>query len=117
MKVQNLLMSGCSHITRQTVAFSTAEQKFAYLGDAHIYIFDVKESAYKIDSIIPYCERAPEDSKDSALAMHDSFGGVGVSCLDFSCTNTKYLATCTIKSRMLEIWDTQLNQLYKMIPL
>jgi len=25
MKVQNLLMSGCSHVTRQTVAFSTAE--------------------------------------------------------------------------------------------
>jgi WD40 repeat protein len=25
MKVQNLLMSGCSHITRQTMAFSGAE--------------------------------------------------------------------------------------------
>lgn len=64
MKVQSILMSGCSHITRQTVAASTAEQKFAYLGDAHIYIFDVKENAYRIDSIIPYCERAPEDAKD-----------------------------------------------------
>jgi hypothetical protein len=38
--------------------------------------------------------------------MHDSFGGVGVSCLDFSTTNTKFLAACTIKTRMLEIWDT-----------
>lgn len=101
-------MSGCSHITRQTVAFSTAEQKFAYLGDAHIYIFDVKESAYRIDSIIPYCEKIVDEVtvKDQALAMHDSFGGVGITCLDFSTTNTKYLAACTLKSYMLEIWDT-----------
>jgi hypothetical protein len=57
MKVQSLLMSGCSFLTRQTVAFSHAEQKFAFLGDAHIYVFDVRESAYKVSAIIPFCEK------------------------------------------------------------
>lgn len=49
--------------------------------------------------------------------MHDTFGGVGITCLDFSTTNTKFLAACTLKSNMLEIWDTQMNQLYKIIPI
>lgn len=51
------MMSGCSFLTRQTVAFSHAEQKFAFLGDAHIYVFDVRESAYKVSAIIPFCEK------------------------------------------------------------
>ena len=110
------MMSGCSHITRQTMAFAGAEQKFAYLGQAHIYLFDMKESAYRIDSILPYCEKLNNEeaqAKDFALAMHDRFGGVGVSCLDFSPQNPKLLAACTIHSQLLEVWDTSLNQLIK----
>ena len=57
MKVQTLLMSGCSTLTRQTITYNCAEQKFAYAGDAHIYIFDLKESAYRLESIIPFCEK------------------------------------------------------------
>ena len=72
MKVESLLLSGCSTISRQTIAFSTAEQKFAYFGDAHIYIFDVKESAYKISSVIPFCEKQQaEQSDDKTLLWHD----------------------------------------------
>lgn len=109
-------MSGCSHITRQTMAFSGAEQKFAFLGQAHIYLFDMKESAYRIDSILPYCEKLNAEEapvKEEILAMHDRFGGVGVSCLDFSTQNPKLLAACTIHSQLLEVWDTSLSQLIK----
>jgi len=100
-------MSGCSTITRQTISYNYAEQKFAYAGDSHIYIFDLKEGAYRLESVIPFCEKMDtEESKGSSMYMHDSFGGVGVSCLDFSTTNTKLLAAVTLKTKLLEIWDT-----------
>lgn len=66
------MMSGCSTLTRQTVAYSTAEQKFAFAGDAHIYIFDCREGAYRLESTIPFCEKATgsnlkyEESKGSS---------------------------------------------------
>jgi len=47
------------------------------------------------------------------MYLHDSFGGGGVSCLDFSTTNTKLLDAVTLKTKLLEIWDTQTNQLVK----
>ena len=120
MKVQHLFMSGCSTLTRQTVAYSTAEHKFAYAGDAHIYVFDCREGAYRLESTIPFCEKASmteegkEESKtNSVLHAHESFGGAGVTCLDFSTTNTKLLAAVTMKTRYLEIWDTQAATLHK----
>lgn len=64
------MMSGCSTLTRQTVAYSTAEQKFAFAGDAHIYIFDCREGAYRLESTIPFCEKATginyEESKSAS---------------------------------------------------
>ena len=108
MKVENLLMSGCATITRQTVAYSTAEQKFAYAGDAHIYIFDVRDGAYRLESTIPYCEKPTEENKtkNPALNSHESFSGAGITCLEFSSTNTKLLAAVTLKTKFIEIWDT-----------
>jgi L-ribulose-5-phosphate 3-epimerase UlaE len=47
---------------------------------------------------------------------HDLFGGVGISCLDFSQLQSKMLAAVTVKTFLLEIWDTQTNQLVKAIP-
>ena len=119
MQVQHQLISGCSTLTRQTVAHSTAEQKFAFAGDAHLYIFSMREGAYRLESTIPFCERPTaegfpsEGEHNKNLAGHDTFGGAGVSCLEFSPTNTKLLAATTLKSCMLEIWDTQSCSLAK----
>lgn len=80
------MLSGCSTHTRQTLAYSSAAQYFAYAGEAHVYVFNVQDSAFRIDAVIPFCEKAQgsltqEDSQ--VIALHDSFGGVGISCLEF----------------------------------
>lgn len=76
----------------------------------------MKENAYRLESIIPFCEKqfeTEENKQNASMYLHDSFGGVGVSCLEFSNTQTKLLAAVTLKTKILEIWDTHTNQLWK----
>jgi hypothetical protein len=43
----------------------------------------MKDGNYKLDSVIPFCEKDVEHD-NKLMKDHDSFSGVGVSCLEFS---------------------------------
>ena len=51
-----MLLGGCSSVSKQTLAFSEVTQKFAFVGDAHTYIFDTQGQS-RLDAIIPFCEK------------------------------------------------------------
>ena len=51
-----MLLGGCSNVSQQTLAYSELSQKFAFVGDAHAYIFDTIGQA-RLDAIIPFCEK------------------------------------------------------------
>ena len=51
-----MLLGGCSNVSSQTLAYSEVTRKFAYIGDAQVYIYDTKGVA-RLDSIIPFCEK------------------------------------------------------------
>ena len=52
-----MLLGGCSNISNQTLAYSEISRKFAYIGDAHLYIFDTN-GLCRLDSTIPFCEKS-----------------------------------------------------------
>ena len=41
----------------------TGEQKFAFLGDAHIFIYNAK-GAYRLETVIPFCEKIQNETDD-----------------------------------------------------
>lgn len=52
---QKILQSGCVNISQQTLAYSELSDKFAYVGNAHVYCYDTRGMC-KLDSIVPFCE-------------------------------------------------------------
>ena len=51
-----MLLGGCLDINKQTLAYSEVSQKFAFAGEAHVYVFDTRGQV-RLDTIIPYCEK------------------------------------------------------------
>ena len=62
--LQKMLLGGCSNVSRQTLAYSDCTQKFAFIGEAHAYVFDTRGQT-RLDAIIPFCEQI--QSKDVGL--------------------------------------------------
>ncbi len=44
--------SGSTFLSRQTM--TSNEKRFAYAGDSHVYIYDMK--SFKLEKILPYCD-------------------------------------------------------------
>jgi len=71
-----MLLGGCSNVSTQTLAFSETTKKFAFVGDAHCYVFDTKGQC-KLDAIIPFCEKTQskfivEQKKNANLKVNET---------------------------------------------
>ena len=67
-----MLLGGCSNASNHTLSYSEPSKKFAYIGDAHTFIFDTKGQC-RLESIIPFCEKIQtaelsEQKKESKIA-------------------------------------------------
>lgn len=129
--LQKMLLGGCSNVSQQTLVYSGRSQKFAYLADAHVYVYDTT-GLCRLDSIIPFCENiqskhVEEQKQESNLPNKvdklrsdeskfvdfvfgietgkEIWGGVGISCIDWSPLEDNLLAAVTLKTDRLEIWN------------
>jgi len=70
-------------LTRQTLAYSENQKKFAFAGDSHVYVFDMQDGAYTVESVIPFCKDT-EDVAELSTPEHDVWGGIGINSIAFS---------------------------------
>ena len=92
-------------MTRQTLAYSGAERKFAFAGDSHVYVFDTSDGAYTVESIVPFCKDV-EDVAELSTPEHDVWGGIGINSISYSPLGDHLLAASALRVGRLELWDT-----------
>ena len=85
-------MSGCTTVSRQTIAYNAREQKFAFLGDAHIFIYNAR-GAYRLETIIPFCEKI--QTVQDGTEQHIASGGIFTSIVG---TNTAGIIAAGIEN-------------------
>ena len=60
-------------LSEQTIAFNQEQQKFAFCGDSQVYLFDIEDGAYTVESVIPFY-KSVEDVADESKPEHDERG-------------------------------------------
>ena len=132
-----MLLGGCPvgtslTLNEQSLGFSPISEKFAYVGDAHIFVFDTTGLS-RLDSIIPFCEAVQstniEEQKSASMletsdkkrqtakrnqqitdfifnktSVGEIWGGVGIAAFEWNPVEKDVLAVMTRKTNKLEIW-------------
>lgn len=129
----------------QTLEYSARSKKFAYVADAHCYVFDTS-GICRLDSIIPFCETiqskhieeqkiqsnlSTDIAKSERIIQEDKlagmifgietdkeiWGGVGLQAIAWSPHEENILAAVTLKTNRLEIWKVNMGVMVAIIDL
>jgi hypothetical protein len=87
------------------MSYSPSTEKFAFAGDSHVYVFDCKDSAYNLESNIPF-SRDIEEIMSGKPIQDEQWSGMGIKTIGYSIKEPHILAACALRRGVLEFWDT-----------